>query len=402
MDIIFANRGDCLSSPGGDTVQMLKTKEYLEKNHNVNVKICLKTEQIVNDKNSNIVHVFNIQTIDETLEYIRASKQVGKKIALSTIYWDLSHYIFMYKIFQITKKVIGKNHNGILNKIFYSLVFFRNILESHNNKDNYKSKNYIEKRKRALLEADILLPNSLEELKILSKEFKIDFSELHRKTIIIPNSVDINKDLIKSTSQIDTKDSFMIKGEFVLEVGRIEVNKNQYNVVKALLDRKEIPIVFIGRINDNKVDHEYYSKLKDLSEKRGNVFFINQIPQEEVFEYYKRAKVHVLPSFRESPGLSSLEALYFGCEIVTSSREFCPVDYYEFNEKAHICNPYSTKSIRDAIIDAFDNPKNKVNDKEYFHNFSYGRVSNLTFEAYNKIISHIDENNKMDTGDKLK
>lgn len=390
MDIIFANRSDCLTSPGGDTVQMLKTKEYLEKNHNIKIEICSKAEQIINNKNSSIVHIFNIQTIDETLEYIRASKLSGKKIALSTIYWDLSHYVFMLKIFQITKTVIGEKCYGIFKKIFYSLVYFRNRLKSNMVEDVYKSKNYLEKRKLALLEADILLPNSLEELKILSKEFKIDFSELNRKSVIVPNAVDISYDLIRNSSQKESKNSFKIKGEFVLEVGRIEVNKNQYNVVKALFDRPEIPIVFIGRVNDNKVDHEYYSKLKDLSENRGNVFFINQIPQEEVFEYYKNAKVHVLPSFRESPGLSSLEALYFGCEIVTSSHEFCPVDYYEFNDKAHICNPYSIKSIKSAVLEAFDKPKNKIYDKEYFYNFSYERVSNLTYEAYNKIISQID------------
>ena len=390
MDIIFANRSNCLSSPGGDTVQMLKTIEYLEKNHNVNTKICLKPEQIINDINSNIVHIFNIQTIDETLDYIDASKLAGKKIALSTIYWDLSHHVYMHKMFQITNKVIGKKHSNIFKNMFFDLTYFRTFFKSHKNKDSYATKLYIDKRKRALLEADILLPNSLEELEVLSKEFKIDLSELYRKSVIIPNAVDINQNLTKNTNHDGEKDSLKVKGEYVLEVGRLEVNKNQYNVVKALYNRPEIPIVFIGRINDNKIDYEYFNKLKDLSEKRGNVFFIDQIPQEEVFEYYKHAKVHVLPSFRESPGLSSLEALYFGCEIVTSSKEFCPVDYYKFNDKAHICNPYSVNSIRNAILDAFDNPKNKIHDEEYFELFSYERVSNLTFEAYKKITSHMD------------
>ena len=37
MEIIFANRKDCFEKPGGDTVQMMKTKEYLEKQFDINI-----------------------------------------------------------------------------------------------------------------------------------------------------------------------------------------------------------------------------------------------------------------------------------------------------------------------------------------------------------------------------
>lgn len=385
MKVIFANRSNCLSSPGGDTVQMLKTKEYLEKNHNIEIEICLNPDHIASVTDSPIVHIFNIQTIDETLAYIKASKTLGKKIVLSTIYWDLSHSVFTYKVFQWTNMVLGYRMSNVMKEILFKFAYLKSLFRNHE-VDYYATELYCKKRQLALLEADVLLPNSLEELRILSKEFKVDYSELLSKSLIVPNAVDIEQE--KTMCKDNNKDIEAIKniGDFVLEVGRIEVNKNQLNVVKALYDLPEIPIVFIGRVNDSKVDFAYFEKLQELAKKRGNVFFANQLTQDVVFQYYKNARVHILPSFRESPGLSSLEALYFGCEIVTSSSEFCPIKFYKFDEKSHICNPYSTDSIRKAVIKAFNNPLNSFHDEDYFSNYSYERVSNITYEGYSKAI----------------
>lgn len=385
MKILFASRSDCLSAPGGDTVQMLKTIEYLKTNHNIDSQICLKPEEIINDKDSNIVHIFNLQTIDETLQIIKACKTSKKKIILSTVYWDLSHHVFMHKLFQISKKGFKSEFNKKLKRSFIKLASLRDFLPIHNECDSYATTNYIEKRRQALLEADILIPNSDEELNVLSKEFKIERNILLQKSFIIPNAVDIKHKKINIMNDSVENPNLNNLTDYVLEVGRIEVNKNQYNVVKALYNHPEIPIVFIGRVNNNKVDFEYFNELKELSSRRGNVYFVNQIDQKEVFEYFKKARVHVLPSYRESPGLSSLEALYFGCEIVTSSEEFCPIDYYKFNDKAHICDPYSYKSIRDSILEAYNNPKNSVFDEEYFKIYSYDNVSNLMKDIYTNL-----------------
>ena len=95
LKIIFANRKDCFDKPGGDTVQMLKTKKYLEKYYPVKIEILLKPEEILSDKEAKIVHIFNLQTINETNEFINAARIGNKKVVLSTIYWTLldTYYI---------------------------------------------------------------------------------------------------------------------------------------------------------------------------------------------------------------------------------------------------------------------------------------------------------------------
>ena len=88
-----------------------------------------------------------------------------------------------------------------------------------------------------------------------------------------------------------------------------------------------------------------------------------------------------MPSYRESPGLSTLEALWYGCEVVTSSEAFCPVKYYKFDKYAHLCNPNNIVSIKNAILEAFNTKKNTIS-KDYFDFFSYENVAKLTLEAY--------------------
>ena len=383
LKIIVANRSNCISSPGGDTVQMLKTIEYLKKN-DIDVNMCLSPEEIIKDNDSSIVHIFNIQTIDETLEFIKVSKSSGKKIVLSPIYWDLSHSVFVNKMFEMFN-FLNNRHLKKLKNICFNFTFFIHCVFKIHNNNGYGTKGYLEKRKKALSEADFILPNSNEEFDILCKEFRLEKETFSKKTVIIPNAVEIERDKVRiNCTEVENHALGDLK-DFILEVGRIEINKNQYGIVKSLLNRPEIPIVFIGRIGEGKTNIDYYYNLKKIAKVRGNIFFINQIPQEEVFEYYKRARVHVLPSFRESPGLSSLEALFFGCEIVTSSSEFCPIDYYKFNKKAHICDPYNIKSIKNAILDAYYNPKNTSFDEEYFEFFSYRNVSYLMKQIYDSL-----------------
>jgi len=192
MKIIFANRKECLTSRGGDTVQMLKTKEYLEKDKNIEVKLCLTPEEIIQDKEAKIVHIFNIQTIEETNKFIEACKQSGKKVVLSTIYWDLSHSMFIIKMFKIFKSLKVASSLSCLKDLFIKFSTLRQYILNKPNNNWYLTQNYIKQRRHALMESDIILPNSNEEFDILCKEFNLNPEELNKKTAIVPNAVDMD------------------------------------------------------------------------------------------------------------------------------------------------------------------------------------------------------------------
>ncbi|MFB3170429.1 glycosyltransferase family 4 protein [Neobacillus sp. 179-C4.2 HS] len=374
IKVLFATRNDALTHRGGDTVQMLKTKEFLEKNFPVKIEIALNETDFLEHQDADLVHIFNIQTIDETLRYVELCERYNKKFTFSTIYWDLSHYIYnTFLINTFNYMNINKSSYNYKNLVMNLKKFAGLIL---NKGDQYGSKSYVEKRRKVLEKADLLLPNSNEELEILEREFGLE--GLMEKTIVVPNAVDLK-------ASTDTKLSldWLNKLEnIVLEVGRIEPTKNQASVVKALENHPEIPIVFVGRVHNEK----YAEYVKKLANKRGNVHFINQIDHEEIFALYRKAAVHVLPSFRESPGLSSLEALFSGCNIVASSVEYCPVHYYKFDQYGEICNPYDAESVEKAILTALKKDRVKL-PESYFEDYSYQRAAELTYKAYEKLLN---------------
>ena len=103
---------------------------------------------------------------------------------------------------------------------------------------------------------------------------------------------------------------------FVLQVGRIQAAKNQLGLIQALADTT-FPIVFVGQPLPSEAN--YVERCHDLGKQRGNVHFVSPKSAQELAGIYAMAAVHVLPSWRETPGLVSLEAAAAGCRIVSTA-----------------------------------------------------------------------------------
>lgn len=380
IQIIFANRKDCFEKSGGDTVQMMKTKEYLEKNYPVEIFICNNPVDFEKYPDAKIVHIFNLQTVTETLKFIEKAKKLNKHTVLSTIYWNLldSYYVKYLRFLNINpiavndfvKHLIIKSFNiGIL-----CIPFLKNKFKKYVDKGLFGTKKYVELRKEVLLQADLLLPNSDEEMELCAKDFNINRKTIVDKSVVVPNAVELRKS--------NEEYNFSLPEKYVVTAGRISVEKNQLNLIRALYNDKEIGIVFVGNVEDNS----YYNSVKKLADKRGNMFFISHISQNELFSIFKNAICHVLPSYRESPGLVSLEALFQGTKIVSSGEKYCPVKYYEFDKYAEICEPYNPKSIREAIFRAINKKGKTCLSDEYLYKISYDNVAKITFEAYQRFL----------------
>ena len=354
MRIVFVMRPDYLSNMGGDTVQMLKTKEYLEKYEDVQVDIISKPEEL--DSQYDILHIFNLQNSGFAHSMLNTAKQLGIKVVLSPIIWRFGDSGYVNKLMRLTHSMNFVRKFQPTSKIFEFISI----------KKNRNIKEYI------LKNCDIVLPNSDEEGNILRDQYGIDFNEM-----VVPNCIDIN--LAEENLDIS------IPMNFVLQVGRVEPTKNQLSLLQAMMKHKDIPLFFIGKQNKRK--KFYINQLKELAAIRGNTFFIEELPQSQLAQYYKAAKVHVLPSFRESPGLVTLEALFYGCNIVVSDDRFCPIKYYRFDRLGYICNPYSVESIEKAVVKAYRDKTVNV-DNDYFDFFSYYNAAKITRQAYLRILGN--------------
>lgn len=353
MKVAFGIRPDYLTNMGGDTIQFLKTKEYLEKDLELDVVIVNEVEDLEKEK-FDLLHIFNLQTTEFTLKMVNAAKSKNLTIVLSPIFWHFGDARYVNRMSRLTC-----NFNLIA-----GLKGISRISEKLSIRNGFSERKYI------LEKCDAILPNSYEEGEIVKKIYNVNMP-----SYVVPNCVDINM-----TAQEGKQD--LLQSDIVLEVGRIEPTKNQLGVLLALMDHKEIPLYFVGK--QNPVKKHYINYLKKLAAKRGNTFFVNNIPQEKLISYYKAAKVHVLPSFRESPGLATLEAMYYKANVVVSDSQYCPISYYKLDEFGYVCDPFSIKSIETAIMNAYEDDLNEI-PNDYFEFIHYRNAAKMTYNAYNKV-----------------
>ena len=153
-------------------------------------------------------------------------------------------------------------------------------------------------------------------------------------------------------------------------------------LLKALYDDRDIKITFIGQPGPNS--RRYAEKLQKLAEKRGNVYFLSQMPQKEVFEHLLRSCVHALPSWVETPGLVSLEAAYAGCSIVVGDRGSVH-DY--FREYAFYCQPDSPEDIRKNVLIALKSPPSSELASLIQKEYSWDYAARQTLEAYENALN---------------
>ena len=181
-----------------------------------------------------------------------------------------------------------------------------------------------------LARIDTILPNSWMELAAIFT-YLGDFCD----HAIVPNAVD--------TALFGSGDATAVPDElrstpFALMSARFDTRKQQDFVLLAL-KHTEYPLVFVG----DATDPEIFSRFRDLGAKRkAPVYYYPAIPQQQLRHLYAAARVHLLPSLFESPGLSSLEALLADTAIVVGNLGF---ESEYFGEAANYCDPCDAWSI---------------------------------------------------------
>lgn len=355
MRVLMIARNTLYIVKGGDTVQVLQTAAQLRR-YNVHVDIKLTAEKM-DYQSYDLLHFFNISRPADILIHIQRSQ---KPFVISTIFIDYTEYDKYHR------KGLAGNFFRYLSAdgIEYSKTVTRWFL----GKDRMMSLSYLWKgQRRSIIEilkkAKLLLPNSHSEFTRLSKRYNC-----HTNYIFVPNGIDpelfVRNDKIK-------KDPLL-----VICVARIEGIKNQLNLVHALRNTK-YKLLIIGSAAPNQ--HSYYQECRKLATE--NISFLEHLPQEDLLQYYQSAKVHVLPSWFETTGLSSLEAAAMDCNIVITNKGDT-VEY--FADDAIYCDPSSPKDIYDAVKKASIINNNGMLRNKILTHYTWSQATFRTIEAYER------------------
>ncbi|MGC8976847.1 MAG: glycosyltransferase family 4 protein [Candidatus Ratteibacteria bacterium] len=320
LKILYVNRPDSMTKKGGDFFTMLETMKYVEKNgFNVSYLLDYPPKEKIN---VDLIHIFNLETAEFTYKWIKYAKENKIPVILSTIYWKINPF----------------REKKILNIFKLDKWARKEFLRSFFTPFEKFEKKYII-QKKILEETDFLITYTYSEKYLLQKKFNVNIDS---KTEVIHHGIDEDK-----FPEISNENG---NRNLILHIGAIGPRKNQIATIKATLNLN-YPVYFIGRIEDI----EYFNYCKKISSKNKNIFFISEITYSDVIKFFKRAKVHVLPSWKDIIPRVNLEASAMGCNIVTTTESY-EREIYE--DDVWYCKPYDIKNLKRFIIEAYNSPVN--------------------------------------------
>ena len=321
MKVLLATYQSAFFCPGGGEQQFLKTHTAL-KNCGLDVELFdyHDSEKI---NNSDIIHVFSVCYGLEAL--INAAKKANKKIAVSPIHWPKDI------------KPDSQEYNRI---------------------------------RHILLQADVIMPNSIIEANYLNEFYCLDklqgfnpvcngLSKFYLENAFSHNRLSEEKDSIK-----------------VLFCGNIEERKNIEKLAEAT-QHLGYKLTLAGRVRSQSI-------LDRIKSKGYNFTFINGYKNESI-DHLKLMDEHdifCLPSHYETPGLAALEACIYGMKTVIT-KEGCTQEY--FKNSAFYCDPQTTESIVKALRNAKINEQNKLESYGLEGLYTWENAALQTIEGYQKI-----------------
>lgn len=360
MKVLFLSRATLYSVYGGDTVQIESTAKYLRRlGVDVDIRLC---NEHINYSEYDLIHCFNITRPADLLGHIRKSH---KPFLISTIFVDYSDFEASRKagLRYWTGKVLGAD------RLEYAKALARWLL----NGERLSSMEYLLRGHRSSIRqivksAAFLLPNSESEYRRFSSAYK-----LRKDYRVIVNSIDPELFYISQEQASRRRDPHQ-----VICVSRIEGKKNQLNLIRAL-NGTEFRLTLIGKPAPNH--QKYYEECRRIA--GSNITFADFVPLDELVDWYLRARVHVLPSWNETCGLSSLEAGYAGCNIVITDKGDTK-DY--FGDQAWYCDPADPESIYSAIRGAAFSPVRTGLRDRIGQRFTWGNTARQTLDAYKEVL----------------
>ena len=355
----FIARSTLYDAPGGDTIQLLETARQLRA-LGVEVNVHLTTEHIAY-RQYDLFHFSNLTRPADILSHL---DKIKKPFTVSPLLIDYSEYDHHQR--RGISGLVLRQFPGSMNE------YIKTIARWLSNKDALPAKSYLWKGQnrsiREVLErAAWILPNSTTEYEALSKQYQIN-----KKYSVVPNGIDA--EVFSASEKNLQKDNLL-----VICAARIEGIKNQLNLIRAL-NNTRFTLMLIGSAAPNQ--QSYYEECKQIA--ASNIVFKDRVTQSVLSQYYSSAKVHVLPSWFETCGLSSLEAAAMGCNIVVTRKGYTS-DY--FGDDAFYCNPGDPASILEAVETASISPLSVALQEKIFTKYTWQQAAVITLNAYNQIIS---------------
>ena len=159
----------------------------------------------------------------------------------------------------------------------------------------------------------------------ISKASKSDIIKAYgvnpdKVAVVYPGLKLINTPLL---SMENLTKKFGISKKYILFVGTIQPRKNIVRLIEAFakLKNESLELVIVGKKGWQ------YKEIFDAPKKfevDGKVRFLDSVSDDELSSFYKNAEFFILPSLYEGFGLPVIEAMSYGCPVITSNISSLP------------------------------------------------------------------------------
>ena len=321
---------------GGMSVYVQQISKYLSENHNVTVVTGEKADSFT-DKNLEFISldIFESELNVEDKEiYLQEFKnKLEDSVDLNS--FDVIHA--HYWLSGLVAKEISNELNIPFIFTSHSLGIF---LDGYN-------KERVDCEKIVMTSTNSVTASSVFETMLIADTYKIDENKIKKITPGVDRKIFI-------------PDLSVEKENIILSIGRIQEQKGQLQTIEFLNNFKKIQndfkCYFVGGPS-GKHGNEYLQELqqtiKDFNLDK-HVEFLGDLPQTEIIELLKKAKLLIHTSKFETFGLVAIEANAMGVPVLTTNNGSL-MEIIENNKNGYLSENLIDSNVNNFVNNLFNN-----------------------------------------------
>ena len=321
---------------GGMSVYVQQISKYLSENHNVTVVTGEKADSFT-DKNLEFISL-DIFESELNVEDKEIYLQEFKNKLVDSL--DLNSFDVIHAHYWLSGLVAKEISNELNIPFIFTSHSLGIFLDGYN-------KERVDCEKIVMTSTNLVTASSIFETMLIADTYKIDENKIKKITPGVDRKIFI-------------PDLSVEKENIILSIGRIQEQKGQLQTIEFLNNFKKIQndfkFYFIGGPS-GKHGNEYLQELKqnikDFNLDK-HVEFLGDLPQTEIIELFKKAKLLIHTSKFETFGLVAIEANTMGVPVLTTNNGSL-MEIIENNKNGYLSENLIDSNVNNFVNNLFNN-----------------------------------------------
>ena len=321
---------------GGMSVYVQQISKYLSENHNVTVVTGEKADSFT-DKNLEFISLDMFESelnVEDKEIYLQEFKN---KLVDSL---DLNSFDVIHAHYWLSGLVAKEISNELNIPFIFTSHSLGIFLDGYN-------KERVDCEKIVMTSTNVVTASSIFETMLIADIYKIDENKIKKITPGVDRKIFI-------------PDLSVEKENIILSIGRIQEQKGQLQTIEFLNNFKKIQndfkCYFVGGPSGkhgNEYLHELKQTIKDFNLDK-HVEFLGDLPQTEIIELFKKAKLLIHTSKFETFGLVAIEANTMGVPVLTTNNGSL-MEIIENNKNGYLSENLIDSNVNNFVNNLFNN-----------------------------------------------